>query len=579
MRLPARIGKYELQEFLGGAMSQVYRAEDTVIGRTVALKILTDAGVSDKDAKARFLHEARTAGGIQHDNICAVFDYGEDQGRPFIVMEFLRGEDIASAIKGNRLGSIQDRLRIGRDVARALGHIHSLGIIHRDIKPENIRIEPSGKVKLMDFGIAKAHDLSLTKTGVSMGTPFYMAPEQILGKELSNRCDIYSFGLMLYEMFTGVKAFNADTIERLFFRILNEPLDPGVLHAMGVPPAAVNLMMRCAAKNPADRPQSFQEVEDELNRILSGDADPGTFVFSNQPFSQPQPAQGSMTGMPPVGMPPPPMPAQPQYQSGQIAAPPVQTGSRKGLWFGLLAILVIVGLAAAGWFYTRPKPLASSLETTTGLMLLIPGGEFPAGPAKTPKQVAPFYMDQTEVSNKTYAMFCKATNRPMPEGDPSLPVVRVTIDDARAFARWAGKRLPKPDEWEKAARGPKGSVYPWGDEADPRMSNLKGNTQLPKPGLLPVNAAFAQSVNAYGLYHLGGNVFEYVDAQVQPSPTAVTLFRNLVSPPATMNEPWVQIRGGSFNTGVQAAITYEWTAVPARYFSVDIGFRCVKDPQ
>src|SRR5438270_5366059 len=172
MELPSRIGKYELLEFLGGGMSHVYRARDTLIDRPVVVKILTDLSNSDSGARMRFLQEARLAGNIQHENIVSVFDYGEHDGCPYIVMEYLKGEDLRNAIRGSRLGSLGDRLKIAHDIASALEYVHAQGVVHRDIKPENIHIDPGGKVKLMDFGIAKTADLSLTKTGMAMGTPY-----------------------------------------------------------------------------------------------------------------------------------------------------------------------------------------------------------------------------------------------------------------------------------------------------------------------------------------------------------------------------------------------------------------------
>ena len=152
MQLPANIGKYELEEFLGGGMSHVYRARDTVIGRTVALKILTEAGCEDAEAKERFLAEARMAGNISHDNVLSIYDFGEDeQHHPYMVMELLKGEDLRHAIKNNRTGELRDKLKIAVQVARALAYIHTQKIIHRDIKPENVNLSPSGVVKLMDL--------------------------------------------------------------------------------------------------------------------------------------------------------------------------------------------------------------------------------------------------------------------------------------------------------------------------------------------------------------------------------------------------------------------------------------------
>ena len=264
MELPANIGKYELLEFLGGGMSHVYRARDTAIGRQVAIKILTPEACQDPDAKARFLQEARMAGNIEHENIIRIHDYGEEQGRPFIVMEFLVGEDLRHAIRDKHVGDIANRLRIALDIARALEYIHSRKIIHRDIKPDNVHIDASGKVKLMDFGIAKAEGLHLTRTGFAVGTPYYMSPEQVRGQPATDSMDIYAFGILLFELLTGQKPVEGDTLERLFFAILNEPLKPEPMVAAGVPAPIIDLVLRCTAKKPEGRPRSFTEVIAEL---------------------------------------------------------------------------------------------------------------------------------------------------------------------------------------------------------------------------------------------------------------------------------------------------------------------------
>src|SRR5262249_44358123 len=154
------------------------------------------------DSKKRFLLEARMSGSIIHDNIIRIHDYGEIDGRPFIVMEFLVGEDLRKAITNASLPDLKTKLNVLLQAARALHHVHQQNIIHRDIKPDNLHIDTAGRVRLMDFGIAKAANLSLTKTGFALGTPYYMAPEQVLGKPVSAQSDIYAWGLVLYETIT-----------------------------------------------------------------------------------------------------------------------------------------------------------------------------------------------------------------------------------------------------------------------------------------------------------------------------------------------------------------------------------------
>jgi eukaryotic-like serine/threonine-protein kinase len=268
VQFPANIGKYELIEPLGGGMAEVYRARDANLGRTVAIKILTEAGMADQEVHARFLAEARLAGSLVHENIIGFYDYGEQDGRSFLVMEYFDGESLGGAIRGWRTGDLRNKLLIARQISNGLAYVHSKGIIHRDVKPDNVWIDSAGNVKIIDFGVAKTDEFSITGAGFTLGTPYYMAPEQVRGDKPTLLVDIYSFGVLLFELVTGIRPFEGQTVNEIFDRILHQALDLEPLKKGGIPDAVSDLIHGCTAKDSSARTQDFSIVAAKIDEIL-----------------------------------------------------------------------------------------------------------------------------------------------------------------------------------------------------------------------------------------------------------------------------------------------------------------------
>ena len=586
MEHPASIGKYDLEEFLGGGMSHVFRARDRILGRTVAIKILTPQGCDDADVRNRFLLEAKMAGNISHENIISIYDFGEDQGKPFLVMEFLRGSTLRALMKEERTGDTRNKLWIALQLARALEYVHQQQIVHRDIKPENVHVSEQGCVKLMDFGIAKAHGLSLTQAGFILGTPYYMAPEQVRGEEITPQVDVFAFGVLVYELFAGRLPYKADTPQRVFYCIVTEQPDPEPLMQAGVPVPIQELILQCLRKKAEERPQGFREVIVKLEGLLGDSGAQPTAAFGHV-SSQRAEASASAIRQP-VSAAGPSMDSTGMRAPGMLGEQPVRKDRKQiGWWLGgAAAILLAAGLVAmlvisrgahgtangAGTTATGTvtgAALPATLSTSTGKMVLVAAGDFLYGENRQKTHVDAFYVDRTEVSNRAYASFCQATGRALPIGAPDLPAVNMNITEARQFAQWAGKRLPTDVEWEKAARGTDGRKFPWGNAEEISRANLNHAA--------PVGVdAFPSGASPYGALQMAGNVWELVDTPRKPTVAALENFGKL-DPPVTLDEPWITLRGGGYtNKAIDFAVTWEFSKIPARYSSRTIGFRCVK---
>ncbi|MFQ5710063.1 MAG: protein kinase, partial [bacterium] len=266
---PNKISHYKILERLGsGGMGDVYKAEDTKLKRTVALKFLPPELTRDQEAKNRFVHEAQAASSLDHPNICTIYEIDETQdGQMFIAMACYEGQSLKERIEHGPL-PIDEALRIAIQIAQGLTKAHSKEIVHRDIKPANILTTEDGQVKIVDFGLAKLSGRTvLTQEGTTLGTVAYMSPEQAQGGEVDHRTDIFSLGVLLYEMLTGQPPFKADYDQAIIYSILHESQEPVTGLRTGVPMELERIVNKCLEKQPSERYQQVNELAVDLRRL------------------------------------------------------------------------------------------------------------------------------------------------------------------------------------------------------------------------------------------------------------------------------------------------------------------------
>jgi serine/threonine-protein kinase len=435
------VGRYRIVKFLGaGAMGEVYLAEDPQIDRQLAIKTVRLIGRPQEidDRKKRLLREARAAGRLLHPNIVTLFDAGEAEGLLYLAFELVEGTDLAGRLdSGSRL-SLRDALRVARQAADALDYAHSQGIVHRDIKPSNLLLDRAGRVKIADFGIAKmaGQSTELTMAGSVMGSPQYLSPEQIKGEDLDGRSDIFSLGVVIYEILSGKRPFEGDTITTLVYQILHKELPP-ISELRAVPPRLEALLRKMLAKDREDRLATAGEAARELAAIETAlsdetlsapaaaleqtfvlprkastgapvevpppppwlaDAPPTRSTVAASPAttpSTPRPeAMAAMAAMPVQAAPPPvPVQAAPAAPAPPAVPPPlpVRPPSSKGplIFVAVFLLLMLAAVAAGGWYaynrWVKPNlaqmaqsnPAPTSPATTPG-----------AAPAQTPPAVS-----------------------------------------------------------------------------------------------------------------------------------------------------------------------------------------------
>ncbi len=620
----AKVGEYVIKRELGsGTFGSVYEAVHPVIAKRVAIKVLSAAYSKNEEVVSRFVTEARVVNEIGHKNIIDTFSFGElPDGRHYFVMEYVDGEPLDAYIE--RFGGnvpTRDALAILRGVAAALDAAHAAGVAHRDLKPANIFVATDdGRPfpKLLDFGIAKllsdeVETAHRTATGMAMGTPAYMAPEQCRGKDVDHRSDIYALGIMTYELLTGQRPFDGNQLELLMKHIETAPIPPrDVVETL---PAAVDPpVIGMLAKEPSERPPSAGFAIEQLMEAFEANTEAAsiaTRAFPGIADATPKPPDEAGTETPP-----PPVIAPVVEES----TPPPKRGG-----VPMMAVVGVVAVAAVGVgaVFMRSPPEVETVDPPPpevaaqkdDTMKAVPAGAFPMGCNKAIDSecdadeaalesvtTGAFEIDATEVTVDAFAACveakaCDATGLEVPfwkqgeepeaehpewahacnwnkPGRGAFPINCVSWHQADAFCRWKGKRLPTEAEWEKAARGTEGAKYPWGNTGYDALTAPAANIADVTLGrareapwahakyddgvqLSAAVGSYPSGASPYGAHDMVGNVWEWTADWHEPNVSRVT-------------------RGGSYDApAFMARASFRGKSYP-KWRQDDVGFRCVR---
>src|SRR5438309_17710 len=349
-------GRYRILRKLGtGGMANVYLAEDEVLGRRVAIKILNDRHAGDDQFVERFRREAKNAASLSHPNIVSIYDRGEAEGTYYIAMEYLDGRSLKELIVARGPAPIHLAVDYARQILAAIRFAHRHGIVHRDIKPHNVLVDAEGRLKVTDFGIARAGASSqMTEAGSIIGTAQYLSPEQAKGAPVDQTSDLYSVGVVLYELLTGVVPFSGDTPVEIAMKHLSMVPEPPSARRAEVPRDLDMVVMRALAKDPAERYHSAEEMDADLRRVARGVAiSPATEEAATAIISRPPPS--AITEIKPR----PPVPYAPPAAYYDYDEPP-----RRALWPWLVALLFVIAAIVGGYFlYQQVQDQLSGAKT------------------------------------------------------------------------------------------------------------------------------------------------------------------------------------------------------------------------